>query len=94
MKCVEGRKHFQGEGVRRENARKRRVFQPAPDVFEREAKSTICGGRGMGRFSAGLFWAEQSPAPTGDLVIPRRRGFPVYIRRSDPAPIGVRLMLL
>ena len=82
------------EGVRRENARKRRCFSPAPGVFERGAKSAICGGRGMGRFSAGLFWAEQSPAPTGDLVIPRRRGFPVYIRRSDPAPIGVRLMLL
>ena len=38
-----------------------------------------------------LYGAEQSPAPTGDLVIPRRRGFPVYIRRSVPTPIGVRL---
>lgn len=151
MKRVEGRKHFQGEGVRRENARKRRVFQPAPGVFGRGAKSAICGERGMGRFSAVLLWAErsharrgilnapvwaeQSPAPTrsiwlfrgdGDspficggaiprpsgyigcscmggalprpyevnLVILRGRGFPVYIRRSDPAPVGVRLALL
>lgn len=111
MKCVEGRKHFQGEGVRRENARKRRVFQPAPDVFEREAKSTICGERGMGRFSAVLLWAGRSRRPSGyigcscmggaeprpyevNLVILRGRGFPVYMRRSDPAPVGVRLALL
>lgn len=29
-----------------------------------------------------------------NLVIPRGRGFPVYIRRSNPAPVGVRLALL
>lgn len=29
-----------------------------------------------------------------DLVILWGRGFPVYIRRGDPAPIGVRLVLL
>ena len=29
-----------------------------------------------------------------NLVILRGRGFPVYIRRSDPAPVGVRLALL
>ena len=79
MKRVEGRKHFQGEGVRRENARKRRVFQPAPDVFERGAKSTICGERGMGRFSAVLLWAGRSRARRGIL------GAPVGAEQS-PAP--------
>ena len=29
-----------------------------------------------------------------NLVILRGRGFPVYIRRGDPAPVGVRLALL
>ena len=63
----------------------------------------------MGRFSAGLLWAEQSPAPTGSIgcscmggAEPRPYGViwlscgdgDSYIRRGDPAPIGVRLVLL
>ena len=66
-------------GVRRENARKRRVFQPAPDVFDRGAKSAICGERGMGRFSAVLLWAGRSRARRGIL------GAPVWAEQS-PAP--------
>ena len=81
MKCVEGRKHFQGEGVRRENARKRRVFQPAPDVFERGAKSTICRERGMGRFSAVLLWAERSRRPSGYIGCSCMGG-------AEPRPYG------
>ena len=35
------------------------------------------------------------PRPYGvNLVILRGRRFPVYMRRSDPAPVGVRLALL
>ena len=97
MKRVEGRKHFQGEGVRRENARKRRVFQPAPDVFERGAKSAICGGAEWAGFPRSCF-GRGVPAPVGVYWVllygrsraPPLRAVKTFCRRSlaEFAPAG------
>ena len=82
-------------GVRRENARKRRCFPPAPDVFLQRGEIRDMRRARNGQVFRGLALGGTELRPYGvDPVILRGQGFPVYIRRGDPAPIGVRLVLL
>ena len=68
------------------------MFSTGAGRFLQRGEIRDMRGARNGEVFRGLALGGAEPRPYEvDLVILRERGFPVYIRRGDPAPIGVRL---
>ena len=82
-------------GVRREKRPETPMFSTGAGRFLQRGEIRDMRRARNGQVFRGLILGGAEPRPYGvDLVILRGRRFPVYVRRSDPALVGVRLAFL